>query len=367
MSDQDKDEGQEKSHEPSQARIEKARRDGDVPQSKEANAAASYLGFYLALAMTSAGAAAALAYSLSHMLAEPASLADQAFGPGGDAFIFSIASSALQAVAPFLALPALGVLVALFAQQAFTFAPSKLKPKMSRLSLVDNAKKKYGPDGLSEFAKSAVKLIAIFVMFGLLFAHRFATLPADVNLPAQVVPHSILSEGIIFAGLIVLFSAAIALVDLPWSRHRHTEKLKMTLEELKKENKEQEGDPTMKQSRRQRGQDIARNQMMKDVPTADVIIVNPTHYAVALKWNRKGGAAPICVAKGVDEVAAKIREVAAVAGVPIRSDPPTARAIHASVEIGEEINREQYAAVAAAIHFADAMRKKASAYGRPSN
>jgi len=118
----------------------------------------------------------------------------------------------------------------------------------------------------------------------------------------------------------------------------------------------------MKQSRRERGQEIARNRMMMDVPDADVVIVNPTHYAVALKWDRKTGGAPVCVAKGTDEIALKIREVATMSGVPIRSDPPTARAVHATVEIGDEILHEHYAAVAAAIHFADAMRKKARSY-----
>jgi flagellar biosynthetic protein FlhB len=99
--------------------------------------------------------------------------------------------------------------------------------------------------------------------------------------------------------------------------------------------------------------------MLSDVAGADVVVVNPTHYAVALKWDRKKGGAPVCVAKGVDEVARKIRERAAEHGVPIHSDPPTARAIHASVEIGQEIRVEQYRAIAAAIRFADAMRRKA--------
>ena len=110
--------------------------------------------------------------------------------------------------------------------------------------------------------------------------------------------------------------------------------------------------------RRQRGQEIATNRMLQDVGTADVVVVNPTHYAVALKWNRKARGAPICVAKGVDDVAARIRERAAEAGVPIHSDPPTARAIHANVEIGQQIQPEQYRAVAAAIRFAETMRKR---------
>lgn len=364
MSENPEESGQEKSHEPTQSRIDKARREGDVAQSREANAAASYIGFYLALAAASSGAAAMLAFHLVQLLDRPEAFAEQAFSADSSAFFFSLFGVGFQAVAPFLALPALGVLAALFAQQAITFAPSKLTPKFSRLSIVSNAKKKFGPDGLSEFAKSAAKLIAICIMFAAFFAHRFTTLPLDARYPAQGLPESILREGVIFAGMIVLFSAAIAMIDVPWSRHRHNQKLKMTLEELKKEMKEQEGDPAMKQNRRERAQAIARNQMMKDVPTADVIIVNPTHYAVALKWDRTGRGAPVCIAKGTDEIALKIREIAALSGVPIRSDPPTARAIHASVEIGEEIQRDQYAAVAAAIHFADAMRKKAGSHGR---
>lgn len=366
MSENPEDSGQEKSHEPTQSRIDKARREGDVAQSKEVNVAASYVGFYLALAAASSGAAAALAFHLSQLLDRPETFAKQAFAGDSSAFFASLSGVAFQALLPFLGLPALGVLAALFAQQAITFAPSKIQPKFNRLSPISNAKKKFGPDGLSEFAKSALKLLAVCLMFGAFFAHRFASLPMDARLPAQILPQSILREGVIFAGMIVLFSTALALVDLPWARHRHNQKLKMTLEELKKEMKEQEGDPTMKQNRRERGHAIARNRMMKDVPDADVVIVNPTHYAVALKWDRKGGA-PVCVAKGTDEIALKIREVAAISGVPIRSDPPTARAIHASVEIGEEIKREQYAAVAAAIHFADAMRKKVRADGRPTN
>ena len=100
-------------------------------------------------------------------------------------------------------------------------------------------------------------------------------------------------------------------------------------------------------------------QMMADVPRADVVIVNPTHYAVALTWSRQPGAAPVCVAKGVDEIAARIREIAAEAGVPIRSDPPTARALYATTDLGAEIAPEHYRPVAAAIRFAEMMRKRA--------
>jgi flagellar biosynthetic protein FlhB len=124
------------------------------------------------------------------------------------------------------------------------------------------------------------------------------------------------------------------------------------------EHKNSEGDPHLKAKRRQKGQEIATNRMLSDVKTADVIIVNPTHYAVALKWDRASGRAPICVAKGVDEIAARIRERAAESGVPLHSDPPTARMLFVHLDVGQEVQPEHYRAVAAAIRFAEAMSKK---------
>ena len=131
----------------------------------------------------------------------------------------------------------------------------------------------------------------------------------------------------------------------------------MSHKELQDESKESEGAPHLKQARRARAQEVAMNQMMGDVPTADVVIVNPTHYAIALKWEGSRSAAPICVAKGVDDIAMSIKEAAKDAKVAIHSDPPTARAIYAVVEIGQEINPEHYEAVAVAIRFAEALRE----------
>ena len=361
MSEEQNSQAQERSHEATPARLEKARREGDVAQSKELNAAAGYIGFYLALAFVAAGAAGQVAFLLLQMLGEPDAFSRDAFEANNGAFIFSSASTILSAAGPFLLFPFVATLGALVAQRAIAFAPSKIKPKFSKLSFVSNAKKKYGPDGLADFAKSAAKLMFVFILFGFLFMQQLSTLPVDARLPAVALPQGLMKEAVIFVGVIVLFSVLIAAIDLPWSRSRYAKRMRMTLEELKKETKENEGNPEMKQSRRERAQAIAQNKMLQDVPDADVVIVNPTHYAVALKWERNKLGAPICVAKGVDLIAARIREIAATEGVPIRSDPPTARAIHGSVEVGEEIKREHYAAVAAAIHFADAIRAKARA------
>ncbi|MEM1316396.1 MAG: EscU/YscU/HrcU family type III secretion system export apparatus switch protein, partial [Pseudomonadota bacterium] len=141
-------------------------------------------------------------------------------------------------------------------------------------------------------------------------------------------------------------------------------RLRMSLQEIRDEQKNAEGDPHLKSERRRRGQKIATNRMLLEVNKADVVMVNPTHYAVALTWSRKPGAAPECVAKGVDEVALAIRARAAEAGVPVREDPACARALYATVELGEEIRPEHYRAVAAAIRWAETVRQAAREAGR---
>ena len=160
-----------------------------------------------------------------------------------------------------------------------------------------------------------------------------------------------------------LIAVAVAGIDLVWQRFDHARRLRMSFQDLREETKQSEGDPYVKAQRRSRGEAIATNRMLLDVPKADVVIVNPTHYAVALKWSRARGSAPACVAKGEGEVALRIREVAETAGVAVHSDPPTARALHATVEIGREITPEHYRAVAAAIRFADRIRRAARERG----
>jgi len=234
-----------------------------------------------------------------------------------------------------------------------------LKPKWSRLSPIDNAKQKYGPAGITEFLINAAKLLGVMLLFAAYFRSIFEKLPgAALRTPSGVV--SIIFEmATLFVGIIVIFSVAIGSIDILRVRAQHKKRLMMSLEELRQESKENDGDPHFKGKRRERSRAIAMNRMLLDVPKASVIIVNPTHYAVALRWDGPKSGAPTCVAKGVDELSAKIRQIAAEKGVPIYRDAPTARAIYGAVEVGEEIKREHYAAVAAAIHFAEAISKAA--------
>ena len=356
MSENNHQSGQEKTLEPSPGKLQKARRDGDVAQSKEATAVGVYLFFYLAVILAGGWITLTFVQTFLPLLDEPEPVI-ALLTAGDNALVETLIIRIAPPLLLLIGAPALGVVLSVITQRAFSFAPKKIAPKLSRISPLAGVKKKFGPEGLVEFAKSTAKLTVICLLFGLLFGAKMEQLPSLSLKPAASLLREMLQEFTVFFGMIVIFSMIIAAVDLPWTHYRHRKKLRMTREEGKKENKENEGDPALKQKRQEKGRKIAENRMMMDVPKADIVLVNPTHYAVALLWDRDSGKAPVCVAKGTDEIAAQIRKTAALANVPIRSDPPTTRAIWATVEIGEEIKRDQYKAVAAAIHFADRMRK----------
>jgi flagellar biosynthetic protein FlhB len=238
------------------------------------------------------------------------------------------------------------------------FAPEKIKPKLSKLSLISNAKQKYGMDGMVEFLKKFFKMMFVAAIAIIFFYQAYFYLPSMSFLPASQILPQMRETALTITFFVLIPTGLIALVDWPYAKFSHMKKLRMSFQELKDEQKESEGDPYMKMARRERARAISQNQMIQDVKKADVVIVNPTHYAVALKWDRDAGEVPICLAKGTDGLAAQIREQAELHDVAIHSDPPAARSLHATVEVGEPIRPEHYAAVAAAIHYADKLRKQ---------
>lgn len=355
MSGEDADE--DKQYEPSQKRLDEARKRGEIPKSNDLLTAASYAGLLLAAVTFGAQALVSFGETAKVLLDQPVRMADLIFADAR-APIWGMITAFSMAVAPLLLLPVIGVLAALFAQRALHFAPEKLAFKASRISPIANAKQKFGPDGLFEFAKSFAKMGVVGLILALaLLRHGDDLLQSMHQDPAQA---TVLMLDLMLEFLFVVMLALLGFggIDYLWQRYQHNQRNRMSRKEMMDEMKDAEGDPHVKQQRRQRGQEIASNQMLQDVSLANVVIVNPTHYAVALKWDRKSQSAPICVAKGVDEIAAKIRERAAEAGVPLHSDPPTARAIFASVEIGQQIRAEHFRAVAAAIRFSEAMAKR---------
>lgn len=357
------EDGGEKTHDPTQAKLDEARRKGDIPRSQDVNAAAGYLGLLAALMALGAWSADRVAATLMVFIDQPDRLMGRILGPGGPGLSAAILGEVLVGAAPLLLAPAALVAAALFAQQAVAVASDKIAPKASRLSLISNAKQKFGPTGLVEFGKAFAKLAAIAVALTLLLRRDIDAMVGAATADPRVIGAMIGAELVKILTVAAAIAVVIAAADAIWQRFDHRRKLRMSLQELKEEMKSSEGDPHVKAQRRARAQEVATNRMMLDVPKADVVIVNPTHYAVALKWSRAKGSAPVCVAKGVDEVALRIRAVAESARIPLHADAPAARALHATVEIGQEIPPEHYKAVAAAIRFADRMRRAAKARG----
>lgn len=361
MSNQDS--GAEKSFDATPQRLEDARKKGEIARSTDLNTAAAYAGALLFLAQFAGPQLGALGASGAHLFADADGLAARFLSGTDSGLVGDYMSTVVLSVGLLFLIPAICVLGSLIAQQAIVVAPKRIEPKLSRLSVLSNAKQKFGLTGIVEFAKSFAKMMIFGATLVWFLTSNLDRLVALVFLsPAQI----LLELGRMltaFLTLVLMISVAIGAIDYLWQTFDHLRKHKMTRQEVLDETKQSEGDPHMKGKRRQKAQAIAMNQMLQDVQDASVIVVNPTHYAVALKWSPGDPTPPICVAKGIDEVAARIREVAAEHGVPIRRDPPTARAIHASVEVGAPIDRAQFAAVAAAIRFADDMRVKAR--GRP--
>ncbi len=350
------DEGRD--HEPSQKKLDDARARGDIPRSPDLTMAAGFVGLLGAVMALGQGRLLTFGNRAEAFLG-------QIGRPGGGQVLTDRSAlggwigQLVLPFMPFLLLPGLAALTVLLAQRGLVFSGEKLAPKLGRIDPFASAKQKFGRTGLFEFAKSTVKLLAIGLLLGWFLTSRLPrvllTLQGD-GLTAVAELGAILVEFLILGTLVALI---VGMADFGWQQFEFRRRNRMTRQEMMDEYRQSEGDPHMKGQRRQRAQAIAMNRMLADVPRADVVVVNPTHYAVALKWNRRDGRAPVCLAKGTDEIAARIREAAATAGVPIHSDPPTARALYATIEVGREIRPEHYAPVAAAVRYAERMRKRA--------
>lgn len=348
----------DKQYEPSQKRLDDARKKGEIPKSTDLTAAAAYGGLVLAAVSLGASSLIGVGSALKVLLDQADSLSQVVLTGAPQPVVGGILGTVIAQMVPWFALPAAFALLSVLAQGAFVVAPTKISPKLSRISLIQGFKNKFGRQGLFEFAKSFAKLTIYAVVLGLYVAARSEEMVAAMALSPAMVTVELGRLTLTLMLFVLGISGTLGAIDLLWQRAEHRRKHRMTRQELIDETKESEGDPTQKQKRRQKGIEIAMNQMLADVADANVIIVNPTHYAVALSWAGTAGSAPVCVAKGVDEIAARIREIAAEHAVPIHSDPPTARALHATVEIGSEIPPVHYQAVAAAIRFADLVRRK---------
>ncbi|MES2665743.1 MAG: flagellar type III secretion system protein FlhB [Pseudomonadota bacterium] len=346
-----------KDHEASQRKLDQAREKGEIPRSTDLMTAASYAGFLIA-GMGLGASALQQAGQAGMVLLDQSGPLSRQIASGSAGAVGGALGQMVAPLWPFLLFPAVAVVAVITVTKGWLFTPANLAFRASRISPVAVAGQKFGRTGLFEFGKSFAKLCIVSALLGLFLINRADDILATQQLDPAGGTGVLLRLIVQFLTLILGISVVIGGGDYLWQWAEHARRNRMSRQELVDEAKESDGDPHQKAARRARAQEIATNRMLSDVATADVVLVNPTHYAVALKWTRADRHAPVCVAKGVDEIAARIRERAAQGGVPVHSDPPTARAVYASVEVGQEIRPEHYRAVAAAIRFSEAMRKR---------
>jgi flagellar biosynthetic protein FlhB len=354
------DTGQERNLPPTAKRLADARKEGQVARSRDlAHLLVLGVGAALLIGMASPLAGAGMRLVAHGLTFDARTVAEPSLMM---ARLSDLAAGGLLAVAPVFLAMAVAAVAAPLALGGWMFVPSQVEPKFDRLDPLAGVKRMLS-------LRALVELVKVMLLAGLLGAVGFAyivhELDALAGLAHESLPVSLGHFGALLAvalGLLVAVLAVSALIDVPYQLFEHHKRLKMTLEEVKREAKETEGDPHLKARIRRMQLEVARKRMMAAVPTADVVVTNPTHYAVALQYADGRSRAPVVVAKGTDEVAERIRELARSHGVPRLEAPPLARALHRHVEIGEEIPAALYTAVAQVLAYV--FQLKAFAAGR---
>lgn len=346
----------QKTHDPTPKRLEDARKRGEVAIAPEMRHATMMAG---ALAVTGWLGVTAIE-GLGQMLKRLwGSAEDFPLDPGGaQDLATAVAGHAAVSLLPvFAALMACAV-GTVFLQGRVVMSWSRLAPKWSKLNPVAGFSRLFGTRALVEFTKTLAKMSAIGLVVWMVLAPRLDGVDGLVGRSPGAIGAA--AGELAFEALraVVMLVAALALIDFVYQRRSFLQRMRMTLQEVKDEHKQSEGDPKIKGKIRQIQRQRARQRMMAAVPTASVIVTNPTHYAVALKYDHGAMAAPTVVAKGVDAVALRIRELGKEAGVPVVESPPLARALFAAVEIDHPIPIEHYAAVAEIIGYVMRLAKR---------
>lgn len=354
------DSSAEKTEEGSEKKIRDALEGGNTPFSREASVFLSLGAMLLLSSLALTGNARALAGVLADMFANPSR---DPFATPADAL--AVLSTAAHAAATFL-LPILLLLMAAglvagLSQGVPRFVLDRIQPRWSKLMPGSGLKRLFGRDGQVEFAKNLAKFAIVSAVVAIVLRGQGdAVMETVFAEPATICALMLHIVARLLAGSLVAY-ALLTAGDLVWARVRWRRDLKMTRQELKDEMKEAEGDPLVKAKRRSLALDRARRRMMAAVPKATMVIANPTHFAIALRYVREEGGAPVVLAKGQDLVALKIREIAESNSIPVFEDKALARSMYDHVEVNQLIPAEFYKAVAELIHFLQARSPRSAA------
>lgn len=355
--DQDRE---SKTEEPTEKKLGDSIDKGSVPFSREAVTFGSLAGVLLAAQLMAGPAISSLTDSLRVIYGSAGDIRLDVHEDAGFLAAAAMGRVALAALPAMAVIAVCGVLASLM-QNIPQANSERVKPQYSRISPAKGWKRLFGFQGLTEFLKSVAKLLAVSLVAAIMVK---AELPDILNTLASepaVLPGVILGLATRIIVALFLIALVLALGDLVLSRYQWRHQLRMTRQEVKEEFKQQEGDPMVKQRQRTIGRQRLSRRMMAKVPTATVVVTNPTHYAVALRYAREEGGAPVVVAKGADHLALRIRELAEGHDIPLVENQPLARALYDQAEVDQMIPAEFYRAVAEIIHFLQVRKSRSQA------
>ena len=351
----------QRTEDPTPKRLADARSKGDAPKSQEVVAAGMLAGGALVLWLFAGPAARAVMEAGSGFLDHPHDyLAD---GAALQRLFAEISLSLAGGLAGAAVLAIAAALLVNVAQARPVFTFERMKPSLQKLSPIAGAKRIFGPSGLFNFAKGVVKIVIVGAVLGFALWPDRALLATALHADGSALLGLMRLLVLKLIGLTLGALIVIAALDVAFQRHSWRKRLRMTKDEVRREMKETEGDPQVKSRLRRLRDTSARKRMLAAVKDATVLITNPTHFAVALDYELDAEEAPRCVAKGVDELARRMRSVAEENGVPVVENPLLARTLHAAVDIDDEIPIEHYEAVAKVIGFI--MRKAGASPASP--
>ena len=345
-----------KTEEPTDKKLADARKKGQVATSKEVGSFFVLLGGTIMILLMAPGMAEGVMRVVIPFVERPDMM--EMNGPA----LLKTAISILQGLAFSIGLPILMLLVfgvlGHVVQNGLLFAGERIKPDLGKINPLKGLKNIFGMKNLVEFFKAILKLVLVGLILVLIITPELDNIPAYTGFSLKSVIDELYDMTAIMLIVVLSLTAIIAALDFSYQKYEFKKRMRMTQQEVKDEHKQMEGSPEIKAKIRQIRNERAQQRMMQAVPTADVVVTNPTHYAVALKYDIDMMVAPVCVAKGQDNIALKIREVAEEHDVVIMENPPVARALYATVDIDQQVPPEHYQAVAEIISYVYKLKKR---------
>ncbi|WP_119168052.1 flagellar biosynthesis protein FlhB [Algihabitans albus] len=355
MADEGEDDSQ-KTEDPTPKRLRESREKGEVAKSQELGHWFMILAFASIAGVFGPWLAESISQSLVVVVERP-HLIDLS-EDGSRQIVIDILVNLGLALLPVVLVVLVAALGGSVLQTGLLFSVESLKPKLSKISLIEGFKRQFSSRSLMEFAKGILKISLVAGVVVMAIWPKRDRLNELAQMEMKVLLEVLQETALIVLIAVLAMMTVIAAIDFTFQRYQHIKKLRMTRQEVKDEFKQTEGDPMVKARLRQIRQERARGRMMAAVPTADVVITNPTHYAIALKYEMEAMTAPKVVAKGIDHLALRIREVAEENDIPLVENRPLARALHDSVDLDQEVPPEHYKAVAQVIGYVMRLKGK---------